>query len=79
MKEFAAPLPNNWLVETQQTLALMRLCIQSAERGGFLKSTGAKIWFVWSIRSPFHLLIRIVEFTKMNFLDIPKYLQKKAT
>ncbi|MCM3674435.1 hypothetical protein M3699_11180 [Peribacillus simplex] len=32
MKKFATLLPNNWLVETPETLALMRLGGQSAER-----------------------------------------------
>ncbi|WP_377422511.1 hypothetical protein [Peribacillus sp. YIM B13472] len=32
MKKFATILPNNWLAETPQTLALMRLGRQSAER-----------------------------------------------
>ncbi|WHY54574.1 hypothetical protein [Peribacillus simplex] len=32
MKKFATLLPNNWLAETPQTLALMRLGRQSAER-----------------------------------------------
>ncbi|MBT2665034.1 hypothetical protein J7J00_05965 [Bacillus sp. ISL-4] len=32
MKKFATPLPNNWLVETPQPLALMRIGRQSAER-----------------------------------------------
>ncbi|WP_260359171.1 hypothetical protein [Peribacillus frigoritolerans] len=31
-KKFATLLPNNWLVETPQALALMRLGRQSAER-----------------------------------------------
>ncbi|WP_347940661.1 hypothetical protein AAEY33_24610 [Peribacillus simplex] len=32
MKEFATLLPNNWLAETPQALACMRLGRQSAER-----------------------------------------------
>ncbi|MDG4846640.1 hypothetical protein P8767_04830 [Peribacillus frigoritolerans] len=32
MKKFATLLPNNWLAETPQALALMRLGRQSAER-----------------------------------------------
>ncbi|MDQ7862648.1 hypothetical protein RCO48_21340 [Peribacillus frigoritolerans] len=32
LKKFAILLPNNWLAETPQTLALMRLGRQSAER-----------------------------------------------
>ncbi|WP_347939643.1 hypothetical protein AAEY33_15110 [Peribacillus simplex] len=32
MKKFATLLPNNWLVETPQPLALMWLVRQSAER-----------------------------------------------
>jgi hypothetical protein len=32
LKKFATLLPNNWLAETPQTLALMRLGRQSAER-----------------------------------------------
>ncbi|MDG4846639.1 hypothetical protein P8767_04825 [Peribacillus frigoritolerans] len=32
MKKFATLLPKNWLAETPQTLALMRLGRQSAER-----------------------------------------------
>ncbi|WP_260286124.1 hypothetical protein [Peribacillus aracenensis] len=32
LKKFAALLPNNWLAKTPQTLALMRLGRQSAER-----------------------------------------------
>ncbi|MGE8021795.1 hypothetical protein ACQKOM_23315 [Peribacillus frigoritolerans] len=32
MKKFATLLPNNWLAETPQTLALMRLGRQPAER-----------------------------------------------
>ncbi|MGG0410215.1 hypothetical protein [Peribacillus simplex] len=32
MKKFATLLPNNWLAETPQELALMRLGRQSAER-----------------------------------------------
>jgi hypothetical protein len=31
LKKFAALLPNNWLAETPQALALMRLSRQSAE------------------------------------------------
>jgi hypothetical protein len=31
-KKFATLLPNNWLAETPETLALMRLGSQSAER-----------------------------------------------
>ncbi|MGG0411695.1 hypothetical protein [Peribacillus simplex] len=33
MKKFKALRPNNWLAETPQKLALMRLGRQSAERG----------------------------------------------
>ncbi|MGG0789658.1 hypothetical protein ABE132_13350 [Peribacillus simplex] len=32
LKKFTTLLPNNWLAETPQTLALMRLGRQSAER-----------------------------------------------
>ncbi|MGG0411297.1 hypothetical protein [Peribacillus simplex] len=32
LKKFATLLPNNWLAETPQTLALIRLGRQSAER-----------------------------------------------
>ncbi|MFJ5748345.1 hypothetical protein ACIP97_07020 [Peribacillus frigoritolerans] len=32
MKKFATLLPNNWLAETPQTLSLMRLGRQPAER-----------------------------------------------
>ncbi|MBX9953543.1 hypothetical protein H7T43_01280 [Peribacillus simplex] len=32
-KKFVTLLPNNWLAETPQTLALIRLGRQSAERG----------------------------------------------
>ncbi|WP_367240165.1 hypothetical protein [Peribacillus frigoritolerans] len=32
LNKFATLLPNNWLAETPQTLALMRLGRQSAER-----------------------------------------------
>ncbi|MES9738865.1 hypothetical protein ABWK46_16250 [Peribacillus frigoritolerans] len=32
LKKFATLLPNNWLAETPQALALMRLGRQSAER-----------------------------------------------
>ncbi|MFY0782735.1 hypothetical protein AB1K18_20985 [Peribacillus simplex] len=32
LKNFATLLPNNWLAETPQTLALMRLGRHSAER-----------------------------------------------
>ncbi|MEY9868237.1 hypothetical protein ABIE66_003616 [Peribacillus sp. B2I2] len=32
MKKFATLLPNNWLAKTPQTLALMRLGRQAAER-----------------------------------------------
>jgi len=32
LKKYATRLPNNWLAETSQTLALMRLGRQSAER-----------------------------------------------
>ncbi|MGE7685602.1 hypothetical protein [Peribacillus simplex] len=32
LKKFATLLPNNWLAKTPQTLALMRLGRQSAER-----------------------------------------------
>ncbi|MEC0343110.1 hypothetical protein [Peribacillus frigoritolerans] len=39
LKKFATLLPNNWLAETPQTLALMRLGRQAAEMDGFLKST----------------------------------------
>ncbi|TFH61273.1 hypothetical protein [Peribacillus frigoritolerans] len=39
LKKFATLLPNDWLAETPQALALMRLGRQAAERDGFLKST----------------------------------------
>ncbi|WP_343929177.1 hypothetical protein [Peribacillus frigoritolerans] len=39
MKKFATLLPNNWLAETPQTLALMRLADSRRKGSGFLKST----------------------------------------
>ncbi|MFJ5748421.1 hypothetical protein ACIP97_07410 [Peribacillus frigoritolerans] len=35
LKKFATLLPNNWLAETSQPLAVRRLGRQSAEREGF--------------------------------------------
>ncbi|MFS0813607.1 hypothetical protein [Peribacillus phoenicis] len=32
LKKFATLLPNNWLADTPQPLALMRPCRQSADR-----------------------------------------------
>jgi hypothetical protein len=42
-KKFATLLPNNWLAETPQTLALMRLGRQCRKGSGFLKSTALEI------------------------------------
>ncbi|MBR8645406.1 hypothetical protein KEH51_18305 [[Brevibacterium] frigoritolerans] len=39
-KKYATLLPKNWLAKTPQTLASRRLGRKSAERSGFLKSTG---------------------------------------
>ncbi|MEX6702151.1 hypothetical protein ABS315_21525 [Peribacillus frigoritolerans] len=55
MEEIATLLPNNWLAETPQTLTLMRLGRQSAEReriseikGNFnkKKTAGKRVFFV---------------------------------
>jgi hypothetical protein len=56
LKKFATLLPNNWLAETPQTLAVRRLGRQSAEReriseikGSFFKKKTAskRVFFVY--------------------------------
>ncbi|GAA1374495.1 hypothetical protein ACFSE3_02560 [Peribacillus frigoritolerans] len=55
-KKFAKILPNNWLAETPQTLTLMRLGRQSAERERISeinwnlfkeKTPGKRVFFVY--------------------------------
>ncbi|MGG0789090.1 hypothetical protein ABE132_10175 [Peribacillus simplex] len=58
MKKFATLLPKNWLAETPETLALMRLGRQSAERervseincNGFFSENWIFIEFDYSLK-----------------------------